>query len=175
VNFKYILTHEFRIAQNVHHTILKTRYDIQSDTVVENDHNFLWKNIDDDFDDSILQTRRRLNDIKNEEKQSRNLIEQNRVKKIKQMIAKNRKNLLMSQFHVVQNLWRSVIKFLAQKIKYLNLCDLQCWACVSLFFIYVNERFIIIFIIIHTFLQHTCSQCFTFYDNLYDNFLTNVF
>ncbi len=175
MNIKYILTSEFRIAQNIHHTILKTRYDIQNDTIVENDHNSLWKNIDDDFDDSILQTRRQLNDIKNEEKQSRNLIKQNRIKKIKQVIAKNRKNLLMFQFHVVQNFWRFVIKFLAQKIKHLNLCDLQCWANVSLSFIHVSENCMIIFMIIHTFVQHTCNQCSISYDNLYDNSLTNVF
>jgi hypothetical protein len=36
-------------------------------------------------------------------KQSRDLIDENRVKEFKQMIVKNRKHLKMFEFHVVQN------------------------------------------------------------------------
>jgi hypothetical protein len=73
----------YKIAQDVHHTILESQYDIQDVTIVENDHNSLWKNIDDDFDDFILQTRKRFDDIENDEKQSRKFIDENRDKKIK--------------------------------------------------------------------------------------------
>ncbi len=94
----------YKIAQNVYHTVLETQYDIQNVTIVENDYNSLWKNIDDDLDDLILQTRKQFDDIENDEKQSRKFIDENRDKKIKQIIAKNRKNLLMSQLHIIQNL-----------------------------------------------------------------------
>jgi hypothetical protein len=147
-HYIYILTCFFRIAQKVHHTILKTRYDIQNVTIVENDENFLWKNIDDDSNDFILQARKKLNDIKNEEKQFRDLIDENRVKEFKQMIVKDRKHLKMFEFYIVQNFWRFVIKFLTRKIDHLNLCELKCWSCVDLFVIHVNT---------------------IFYDNFYDN------
>ncbi len=51
--------------------------------IVDDDHNSLWKNIKNDFDDFILQTRRQLNDIENEEKKFREMIEENCVKKAK--------------------------------------------------------------------------------------------
>jgi lipid II:glycine glycyltransferase (peptidoglycan interpeptide bridge formation enzyme) len=51
-----------------------------------------------------LQTRKQLNDIENEEKKSRKMIEENRVKKAKQMILRKRKQLLKAEFHVIQTL-----------------------------------------------------------------------
>jgi hypothetical protein len=149
-HYIYILTFLYKIAQEIHHTILETRYDIQNITIVDNDENSLWKNIDDDSHDFILQARKKLNDIKNEEKQSRDLIDENRIKEFKQMIAKDRKHLKMFEFHVVQNFWRFVIKFLTRKIDHLNLCELKCWSCVDLFLIHVNT---------------------ILYDNLYDSLL----
>jgi hypothetical protein len=132
----------------VHHTILEAQFDIQDITVVENDQNSLWKNTNDDFDDFILQTRRRFDDIKNEKKKSRDLSEINKVREVKQIAAKKRKQLQMTKFHAMQNLWRSAVKSLTIKIEHLNLCDLKCWACVELSFIHVNKIFMIIFMII---------------------------
>ncbi len=132
----------------MHHTILEAQFDIQDITIVENDQNSLWKNTNDDFNDFILQTRRRFDDIKNEKKKSRDLSEINKIKKVKQITAKRRKQLQMTKFHAMQNLWRFVVKFLTIKIEHLNLCDLKCWACVELFLIHVNKVFMIIFMII---------------------------
>jgi hypothetical protein len=64
----------------MHYTILETQFDIQDITIVENDQNSLWKNTNDDFDVFILQTRKRLDDIKNEKKKSRDLSEINKVR-----------------------------------------------------------------------------------------------
>jgi lipid II:glycine glycyltransferase (peptidoglycan interpeptide bridge formation enzyme) len=57
-----------------------------------------------DFDDLILQMRKQLNDIENEEKKSRKMIEENRVKKAKQMTLRKRKQLLKAEFHFIQRL-----------------------------------------------------------------------
>jgi hypothetical protein len=43
-----------------------------------------------------------LNDIENEEKKSREMIEKNRVKKAKQMILRKRQQLLKAEFHAIQ-------------------------------------------------------------------------
>ncbi len=176
-----MLTWLFKIAQDIHHTILETRFDIQNITIVEDDRNLLWENINDDSDNSILQARRQMNNIKNEEKQSLNLIDEDRLKKTKQVVVKNRKHFLMSKFHVVQNIWQLVIKSLAQKIKHLNLCELQCWTCVSLSLVHVSAKFYDSFydnflsqINSYIMLCFYCCCCF-FYDNLYDNFMTIVF
>ncbi len=45
--------------------IFKTRFDIQNITIIENDKNFLRKNIDDNLDNFILKTRQQLNDVRN--------------------------------------------------------------------------------------------------------------
>jgi hypothetical protein len=108
----------------------------------------LWKNIKNDFDNLILQTRKQLNDIENEEKKSRNLNEENRVKKTKQMILRKWQQLLKTEFHAIQRLWYSTFKFLTWKIKHVNFCNLKCWTYVELFIIQVNDYF---------------------YDNFYDN------
>ncbi len=132
----------------MHHTILEAQFDIQDTTIVENDQNSLWKNTNDDFDDLVLQTRKWFDDIKNEEKKSRDLMKKNKIKKLKQVMTKKRKQLQMTKFHAMQNIWHFVVKFLTIKIEHLNLCDLKCWTCVKLFFIHVNKVFIIIFMII---------------------------
>jgi hypothetical protein len=66
----------------VHHTILEAQFDIQDTSVVENDQNSLWENTNDDLDDFVLQTRRRFDDIENEEKKSRDLIEKDRIREV---------------------------------------------------------------------------------------------
>ncbi len=132
----------------MHHTILEAQFDIQDTTVVENDQNSLWKDTNDDLDDLVLQTRRRLDDIENEEKKSRDLIEKDRIREVRQVMTKRRKQLQMTKFHAMQNIWRSVVKFLTVKIEHLNLCDLKCWTCVELFLIHVSKVFMIIFMIV---------------------------
>ncbi len=57
-----------------------------------------------DFDDSILQARRQFDDLKNEEKRSRDLIDENKIKEVKQVITRDRKHLQMTKFHAMQNL-----------------------------------------------------------------------
>jgi hypothetical protein len=154
----------------VHHTILEAQFDIQDITVVENDQNSLWKNTNDDFDDFVLQTRRQFDDIKNEEKKSRDLIEKDKIREIRQIMTKKRKQLQMTKFHAMQNFWRFVVKFLTIKIEHLNLCDLKCWTCVELFFIHVNNVFMIIFMIIFWKIRNLYLFCLhLFYDNFYDN------
>jgi hypothetical protein len=51
-----------------------------------------------------LQTRKQLNDIENEEKKSREMIEENRIKKAKQMTLRKRQQLLKAEFHAIQRL-----------------------------------------------------------------------
>ncbi len=121
-----------------------------------------------------------MNDIKNEEKQSCDLIDENRIKKFKQMIVKNRKHFRMFEFHVVQNFWRFVIKFLTRKIDHFNLCELKCWSCVDLFIIHVNTIFYDNFYDnLHNYIIKRRIYVFLFfkffYDNFYDNSLTNDF
>ncbi len=57
-----------------------------------------------DFDDLILQTRRQLDDMKNEKKKSQEMIKKNRIKKTKQMTLKERQQLLKAKFHAIQKL-----------------------------------------------------------------------
>jgi hypothetical protein len=57
-----------------------------------------------DSDDLILQTRRQLDDIENEKKKSREMIEENRIKKAKQMTLKEQQQLLKAKFHAIQKL-----------------------------------------------------------------------
>jgi hypothetical protein len=74
-----------KIAQDIHHIVLKTKFNLKKVIAVENDHNSLWKNMKNDSDDFILQTWKQLDDIENEEKKSREIIKENRIKKAKQM------------------------------------------------------------------------------------------
>jgi hypothetical protein len=156
----------------VHHTILEAQFDIQNTTVVENDQNSLWKDTNDDCDDLVLQMRKRFDDIKNEKKKSRDLIEKDKIKEVRQVMTKKRKQLQMTKFHAMQNLWRFVVKFLTIKIEHLNLCDLKCWACVEWFLIHVNNVFMIVFMIISWKVRNLYLFCLHyFYDSLYDNLL----
>ncbi len=60
------------------------------------------KNIKNDFDDFILQTRKQLNDVENEEKKSREMIEKNRAKKTKQIVLRKRQQMLKTEIHAIQ-------------------------------------------------------------------------
>ncbi len=101
------------------------------------------------------------------------MIEENRVKKAKQMTLRERQQLLKAEFHAIQRLWRSAFKFLTWKIKHVNSCDLKCWTCVELFIIQINDHF---YNNLYDNLLKARSildenKFFYFYDNLYDNLL----
>ncbi len=132
----------------MHHTVLEAQFGIQGTTVVEDDQNPLWEDTDDDPDDPVLQARRRLDDIENGEKEPRDLTEEDRTREARQVMAKGRKQLQMTEFHAVQNIWRPAVKSLAVKIEHLNLCGLKCWACVGLPLIHVSKVFMIVFMIV---------------------------
>ncbi len=57
-----------------------------------------------DLDDLILQTRKQLNNVENEEKKSREMIEKNHAKKTKQIVLRERQQLLKAEFHAIQRL-----------------------------------------------------------------------
>jgi hypothetical protein len=54
-----------------------------------------------DSDDLILQARRQQNDIKNEKKKSREMIDENRIMKAKKMTLREQQQLLKAEFHAI--------------------------------------------------------------------------
>ncbi len=119
-----------RIAQKSHYIVVKTLYDINDEKRYENNDNFLWKNVKNDFMNSIFLTRKRLNNIENNEKMSLNVInDEKQYKQNRMILNKLRIILKMTRFRTIQRMWRQLINNLRRKIRHLRKCDISCKKC----------------------------------------------
>ncbi len=138
-----------RIAQNIHHIVVKTLYDINEETRYENDDNLLWKNVKNDFMNLIFLARKRLNDIENDEKMSLDAInDEKQYKQNRMMLSKLRITLKMTRFRTIQRMWRRFINTLKRKLRHLRECNMSCRKCRALQKINFLKLFLIVFLIV---------------------------
>ncbi len=119
-----------KIAQKSHHIVVKTLYDINDEKRYENDDNFMWKNEKNDFMNFIFLTRKRFNDIENDEKMLLNVInDEKQYKQNRMMLNKRRIILKITRFRMIQRMWWQFINNLKHKIRHLRKCDMSCKKC----------------------------------------------
>ncbi len=138
-----------RIVQSIHHIVVKMLYDISEETWYENDDNFLWENVKNNFMNLIFLTRKRLNDIENDEKMSLDAIsDEKQYKQNWMMLSKLRITLKMTRFQTIQRMWLRLINILKRKLRHLRECDMSCRKCRVLQKISFLKLFLIIFLIV---------------------------